>query len=157
MELIGFFIIILLIFANGFFVSAEFALVSIRPSRLEELIKENKPLALVTKRAAQKLNDMLSVCQVGITIASLLLGWVGEGYVSRWLTFLLEILGYSSSEATIHGLAITISFTIITFLHILLGELLPKTIAIQNTETVALFISIPLFFFIIYSIRSLFS
>ncbi|ONF84233.1 hemolysin family protein [Leptospira santarosai] len=147
MELIGFFFIILLIFANGFFVSAEFALVSIRPSRLEELIKENKPLALVTKRAAQKLNDMLSVCQVGITIASLLLGWVGEGYVSRWLTFLLEILGYSSSEATIHGLAITISFTIITFLHILLGELLPKTIAIQNTETVALFISIPLFFF----------
>lgn len=77
MELIGFFIIVLLIFANGFFVSAEFALVSIRPSRLEELIKENKPLAFITKRAAQKLNDMLSVCQVGITIASLLLGWVG--------------------------------------------------------------------------------
>ncbi|PJZ68347.1 hemolysin [Leptospira perolatii] len=147
MDLLGFFIIILLIFANGFFVSAEFALVSIRPSRLEEMIKDGKPLAQLTKRASSHLNDMLSVCQVGITIASLLLGWVGEGYISHWIEPIFGWAGYEANEAPLHGIAITIAFALITFLHILLGELLPKTIAIQKTEQIALMTSVPIFFF----------
>lgn len=147
MDVIGFLVILLLIFANGFFVSAEFALVSIRPSRLEELIRDGRPMAALTKKAASMLNDMLSVCQVGITIASLLLGWVGEGYLSSWIEPIFHYAGYPDSDLTVHGVAVAISFALITFLHILLGELLPKTIAIQNTETIALFISIPLFFF----------
>ncbi|TGK03225.1 HlyC/CorC family transporter [Leptospira langatensis] len=145
MDVIGFFVILLLIFANGFFVSAEFALVSIRPSRLEEMIRENRPLAVITKKAATMLNDMLSVCQVGITIASLLLGWVGEGYLSRWILPIFHYAGYS--DVTAHGVAVAISFALITFLHILLGELLPKTVAIQKTETLALVTSVPIFFF----------
>ncbi|EPG74444.1 membrane protein, PF01595 family [Leptospira fainei serovar Hurstbridge str. BUT 6] len=147
MDAIGFFVILILIFANGFFVSAEFALVSIRPSRLEEMIRDNRPLALLTKKAASMLNDMLSVCQVGITIASLLLGWVGEGYLSGWIELIFRFVGNPASELTVHGLAVAISFALITFLHILLGELLPKTIAIQKTEQIALLTSVPIFFF----------
>ncbi|TGK18003.1 HlyC/CorC family transporter [Leptospira fluminis] len=147
MDVVGFFVILILIFANGFFVSAEFALVSIRPSRLEEMIRDNRPLAHLTKKAASKLNDMLSVCQVGITIASLLLGWVGEGYLSRWTELIFRFAGYPASDLTIHGIAVAVSFVLITFLHILLGELLPKTVAIQKTEQIALMTSVPIFFF----------
>lgn len=147
MDVIGFFVILLLIFANGFFVSAEFALVSIRPSRLEELIRDGRPMAVLTKKAATMLNDMLSVCQVGITIASLLLGWVGEGYLSSWIEPIFHYAGYPDSDLTVHGVAVAISFALITFLHILLGELLPKTVAIQKTETLALVTSAPIFFF----------
>ncbi|MFB5650079.1 hemolysin family protein [Leptospira wolffii] len=147
MDVIGFFVILLLIFANGFFVSAEFALVSIRPSRLEEMIRDNRPLAVLTKKASTMLNDMLSVCQVGITIASLLLGWVGEGYLSSWIEPIFHFAGYPDSDLTVHGVAVAISFALITFLHILLGELLPKTVAIQKTENIALVTSIPIFFF----------
>lgn len=82
MALIETFIILLLVAINGFFVAAEFALVSLRPSRLEEMIKENRPMASLTKTVLVRLNDMLSVCQVGITIASLLLGWLGEKFVA---------------------------------------------------------------------------
>lgn len=147
MILLGIFIITLLIFANGFFVAAEFALVSVRPSRLEELIKDNRPLAVVTKRATTKLNDMLSTCQVGITVASLLLGWIGEMYLADGIANGIRLVGYEADDYTIHGIAITVSFILITFFHILLGELLPKALAIQKTESLALMLSIPMFFF----------
>ncbi|MBE7412875.1 MAG: hemolysin family protein [Leptospiraceae bacterium] len=140
-------IILSLILANGFFVATEFALVSMRPSRLEELIKENKPLAYLTQRAVANLNDMLSTCQVGITIASLLLGWLGEMFIVHRLEAVLNFFEFNSSLATIHAFSITASFILITFFHIILGELAPKTIAIQKTEFIALRASIPLFFF----------
>ena len=154
MALLETFIIILLVGINGFFVAAEFALVSLRPSRLEELIKENRPLASLTKTVLNRLNDMLSVCQVGITIASLLLGWLGEKYVAVGLRGILEMVDFPGKESwNLEGISITIAFIFITFMHITIGELIPKSIAIQSTEVIAL----NSFFSIIYFIQSLIS
>ncbi|HNK59756.1 MAG TPA: hemolysin family protein [Leptospiraceae bacterium] len=140
--------ILFLVAVNGFFVAAEFALVSLRPSRLEELIKENRPMASITKSVLNKLNDMLSVCQVGITIASLLLGWLGEKFVAVGLHGLLNLVDFPGKESwNLEGVSITISFIFITFMHITLGELIPKSIAIQSTEVIALNSSLPLLFF----------
>ncbi len=148
MALLETFIIILLVGINGFFVAAEFALVSLRPSRLEELIKENRPLASLTKTVLNRLNDMLSVCQVGITIASLLLGWLGEKYVAVGLRGILEMVDFPGKESwNLEGISITIAFIFITFMHITIGELIPKSIAIQSTEVIALNSSLPLLFF----------
>ncbi|MCB1144849.1 MAG: HlyC/CorC family transporter [Leptospiraceae bacterium] len=142
------FIIFLLILVNGFFVGAEFAIVSIRPSRLEELIKENRPMAGITKRVVLQLNDMLSVCQVGITIASLLLGWLGEKFLAGAFLNIIKWTNLAVLEdLNIEGISITSSFILITFLHITLGELIPKSIAIQSYEKVALTSSVPLLFF----------
>jgi CBS domain containing-hemolysin-like protein len=142
------FIILFLILVNGFFVAAEFAIVSIRPTRLEELIKENRPFATLTQKVVTNLNDMLSVCQVGITIASLLLGWLGEKFVSEGIKKIIKLFEISNLEnINIDGISITIAFIIITFLHITLGELIPKSIAIQSYEKVSLRSSVPLYFF----------
>lgn len=147
MELLGIFLIFLLVFINGFFVAAEFAMVSIRPSRLEELVKENRSMALITKKAVSKIDDMLSVCQVGITIASLLLGWIGESLFAGIVVGIVAVLGFQLDPITIHSIAIGVSFTLITLLHVILGELVPKTLAIQNTETIALSVSAPMWLF----------
>ena len=147
MGIFEFFIIIALVLVNGFFVAAEFAMVSIRPTRIEELIKENKPFAIITKRVIDKLNDMLSTCQVGITIASLLLGWLGEKYVAESLMQVLKLFNFPMIELDLHSLSITISFVLITFLHIIFGELVPKSISIVSSEKVALRSSVPLLFF----------
>lgn len=148
MDIIGIFIILFLVAINGFFVAAEFALVSIRITRLDELIRENKPLALLTKKAVLNLDNMLSVCQVGITIASLLLGWVGEEYLASMVVRSFELFAIAlPSGLTIHSISISLAFGLITFLHIILGELLPKTIAIQKTESIALGVALPIWFF----------
>jgi CBS domain containing-hemolysin-like protein len=141
-------IILFLIIVNGFFVGAEFAIVSLRPSRIEELIKEGRPLATLTKRVATQLNDMLSVCQVGITIASLLLGWLGEKYVGKIIesTFIMMNLPLGE-DFNIHGVSIMLAFGVITFLHITMGELIPKSIAIVSYESVAIYSAIPMMFF----------
>lgn len=141
-------IILFLILINGFFVGAEFAIVSLRPSRIEELIKENKPYANVTLEVSKQLNDMLSVCQVGITIASLLLGWLGEKYVATVIEKVLVTLSIAiNGDFNIHGISIMVAFGIITFLHITVGELIPKSVAIVNYEVVALYSAYPLKFF----------
>lgn len=151
-------IILLLILINGFFVGAEFAIVSLRPSRIEELIKDNNPLALATQKVSTQLNDMLSVCQVGITIASLLLGWLGEKYVARLIEKVLNILNLSqSTDLNVHGISIMLAFGVITFLHITVGELIPKSVSIVNYEKVALYSAIPLriFYYLFYPVTYL--
>lgn len=146
--IIGILIIFLLVAINGFFVAAEFSLVSIRLSRLDELIRENKPLAMLTKKAVLKIDNMLSVCQIGITIASLLLGWVGESYLADYVDKVFEIFYLEPPTSfTKHSLSFGLAFGTITFLHIIIGELLPKTVAIQKTESIALAVSIPIWFF----------
>ncbi|TGN06996.1 hemolysin family protein [Leptospira ilyithenensis] len=147
MELIGIFLIFLLVFINGFFVASEFAMVSLRPSRLEELVKENRSMALLTKKAIGKIDDMLSVCQVGITVASLLLGWIGEAYFARIVGGIFSLFTIPAEAVTIHSISIGVAFTLITLFHVILGELVPKTIAIQNTEAVALGVSGPMWLF----------
>jgi len=122
-------------------------MVSLRPSRLEELVKENRSMALLTKKAVTKLDDMLSVCQVGITIASLLLGWIGEEYFSKIVSSIFHLLNLPIDQVTIHSISIGVAFTLITLFHVILGELVPKTLAIQNTESIALGVAAPMWLF----------
>lgn len=141
-------LVFLLVFLNGFFVASEFALVSVRKTRIDELVKRgNKPAKLVQKSIAQ-LDTFISATQLGITLASLALGWVGEPAIAHFLEpFFNSYLPDSFSVISAHGFAIAIAFTIITFLHIVLGELAPKTIALQKAELTSLFIIAPLTLF----------
>ncbi|MCB1157401.1 MAG: HlyC/CorC family transporter [Leptospiraceae bacterium] len=144
----GFFIILLLLFMNGFFVASEFAFVSTRPSKIEDFIKENKPLALVAKKALGKINDILAVCQVGITISSLLIGWLSVEFVAHLVQVILKkypLLTIPSSS--IYSISIAFALVIIVFMHVILGETLPKSFAMRNPESMALKLSLPLFFF----------
>jgi len=139
--------ILFLVFTNGFFVASEFALVSIRPSRLEELTQNGDIFHHLTKKAVMHIDAMLSVCQVGITIASLCLGWIGEKFFERIIYGTLVLFPIQLDERAIVGTSIVISFSLITLLHVILGELVPKSIAIQKTETVAIRISLAMWFF----------
>lgn len=130
---------------NGFFVAAEFAIVKIRASRLDTLILEGNNRAKYAKLLTNNLDASLSVTQLGITLASLALGWVGEPIVAYLLIPLGKYLGLS--DDIIHSLALVLGFSIITALHIILGELVPKSMAIQRAEAVVLNISLPMLIF----------
>lgn len=134
-------LVCLLVAANGFFVASEFALVAVRRSRIEALKVEGNRKASVLLELLDNLNSYISATQLGITIASLALGWVGEPAIAR----LLEIpLSGILSDAVRHTISFSIAFTAITFLHIVLGELAPKTLALERAEQVALVIAWPL-------------
>ena len=134
-------LVFLLVFANGFFVASEFALVGVRRSRIEMLAQHGNASAKRLLRILDNLNGYISATQLGITMASLALGWIGEPVFAH----ILEIpLKGRVSEVTLHTLAFAIAFTIITFLHIVLGELAPKTLALERAEKVALAISWPM-------------
>ncbi len=136
------FLIIFLVFLNGFFVAAEFAIVKIRSSRLETLIQEGNSRAVYAKRMTDHLDAYLSVTQLGITLASLGLGWIGEPAVAKMLAPVFHWLRVP--PAMEHTLAFAVGFTLITALHIVLGELLPKSLAIQRAEGVVLWIALPM-------------
>ncbi len=135
-------VVLFLVLVNGFFVAAEFALVKVRPSRLTQLINEGSQKARFVQKVTLKLDSYLSACQLGITLASLGLGWVGEPAVAKLIEPLFSY--FHVPEAAMHTFAFAIAFTIITMLHIIIGELAPKSIAIQKTEDVALWLAIPL-------------
>jgi CBS domain containing-hemolysin-like protein len=130
---------------NGFFVAAEFAMVKIRSSRLAQLVEEGNRKAKIAQKITENLDAYLSACQLGITLASLGLGWVGEPAVARLIEKPLENLGVS--QVAIHTIAFIIAFSMITFLHIVLGELAPKSLAIQRTEGTVLNVARPLVWF----------
>jgi len=134
-------IVLVLVAANGFFVAAEFALVSVRYSRIAALVETGDRRSVILLELLDNLNSYISATQLGITMASLALGWVGEPALSR----LLEIpLRDRVSVAVLHTIAFTMAFTIITFLHIVLGELAPKTLALERTERIALAVAWPM-------------
>lgn len=137
---------------NAFFVAAEFALVKIRSTRLEVLANKGHPLALLAQSMVGQLDAYLSATQLGITLASLGLGWVGEPAFAKLLVPLLSRLHIVISEPTIHSISFTLAFLIISGLHIILGELVPKSIAIQSAEKICLFVALPLraFYVIFY-------
>ncbi len=139
------FIVLFLVCVNGFFVSAEFALVKIRSSRLTQLINEGSQQARFVQKITSKLDSYLSATQLGITLASLGLGWVGEPAVAKMIEPVLAY--FNVSEVALHTIAFAIGFAIITMLHIVLGELAPKSLAIQKTEATALWLSLPLMVF----------
>jgi len=132
-----------LVFLNGFFVAAEFAIVKMRETRLIELSDEGNVRARVARSLVEKLDAYLSATQLGITIASLGLGWIGEPFVSHQLEPLLKIIGVVN-PAAVSTISFAAGFLIITFLHIVFGELAPKSLAIQRTEPTTLWVSIPL-------------
>src|SRR5215510_14809589 len=134
-------IVFLLVVANGFFVASEFALVGVRRSRIEMLAAQGSTSARRLLHLLTNLNRYISATQLGITIASLALGWVGEPVFAHILEAPLK---GRVSEVTLHTIAFAVAFTIITFLHIVLGELAPKTLALERAERVALAISWPM-------------
>ncbi|MBC2887862.1 hemolysin family protein [Gordonibacter massiliensis (ex Traore et al. 2017)] len=150
-------LVLFFLLMNAFFVAAEFSLVRVRKSQVEILVDEGRSGAKYTKLVADNVNAYLSACQLGITLASLALGWLGEPAVSQIIEDPLLFLGLP--EAAIHGIAIVIGFVVITALHIVVGELIPKSLAIFSTERYALFTATPLVWFyrITYPIMWLFN
>lgn len=134
-----------LVLLNGFFVAAEFALVKIRQTRLTQLVSEGNSRAKYAQMVTQKLDGYLSACQLGITLASLGLGWVGEETIAYFLHPLFAWLNMPGYLVT--PISVASAFAIITFLHIIFGELMPKSLAIQKAETTSLWTAAPLMFF----------
>lgn len=141
-------LVILLVFLNGFFVASEFALVGVRKTRIDELVKKGNSAAKLVQKALENLDSYISATQLGITLASLGLGWVGEPTIAHFLEpYLASYFSDNLALFTSHTLAVTIAFSFITFLHIVLGELAPKTVALQRAEATSMFIIIPLTIF----------
>lgn len=137
--------IFILVFLNGFFVAAEFAMVKVRGSRIDTLVQEGNARARFASHLTSHLDAYLSACQLGITLASLGLGWIGEPAIADAIEPLFGVLGLP--ESWIHPLSFVIAFTLITVLHIVLGELAPKTFAIRQAERITLWTAGPLIFF----------
>lgn len=145
MEIVNLVGIALLIALTAFFVAAEFAIVKMRASRVDQLVEEGKPGALAVQRVTTHLDEYLSACQLGITITALGLGWIGEPTVEALLHPLIDRFELASSVTSL--LSFVIAFSIVTFLHVVVGELAPKTVAIQKAEAVTLALAMPLIWF----------
>ncbi len=141
--------VLLLLAANAFFVAAEFAIVKVRGIRIEALIEQGSKVAGMTLRMLESIEAYLSACQLGITMASLGLGWVGEPAVSALLEPLFEALGLGAPA--LHTVSFLLGFLIFSSLHIVLGEQVPKTFAIRKPEPLALWIAYPLHVFFLIS------
>ena len=139
------FLVAFLIAMNGFFVAAEFCCVKMRPSRLETLIQEGNTRAKYAKKLIDELDEALSVTQLGITLASLGLGWIGEPFVAELISPLIHALGVG--ETLGHTISFALAFSLITSMHIILGELTPKSMAIANAEKILLNIALPMIIF----------
>jgi CBS domain containing-hemolysin-like protein len=134
-------LVIFLVLANGFFVASEFALVGVRRSRIETMAASGDPKAKRLLGLLNNLNAYISATQLGITMASLALGWIGEPVIAHILE---EPLKGRVSEAALHTISLAIAFTIITFMHIVFGELAPKTLALERAERVAFAVAWPM-------------
>lgn len=134
-----------LIAATAFFVSTEFAIVKVRTTRIDQLVAEGNKRAVKAKRVITHLDEYLSACQLGITITALGLGWIGEPTVEALLHPLFEAIGFEGGVATL--VSFIIAFSLVTYFHVVVGELAPKTLAIQKAEAVTLAFSGPLTIF----------
>jgi CBS domain containing-hemolysin-like protein len=132
-----------LVFANGFFVAAEFAIVTVRKTRIDQLIAEGHRGARAVRRAVSDPDSYIAATQLGITMASLGLGWIGEPALASLIQPSLTSLPLRAAEATAHSISIAVAFAIVTALHIVLGELAPKTIALEKSEATALLVVKP--------------
>src|ERR1700726_4425927 len=135
-------LILLLVAANAFFAAAEFALVSVRDTRIQQLIEARRIGARTVQRLHQNLDEVVNGVQLGITLTSLTLGWIGEPTLARIIQPILGRLPHAPIYT--HTIAIALTFTLITYLHVILGELVPKTLALQQAERVALAVAAPM-------------
>ena len=137
----------LLVLGNAFFVAAEFSLVTVRRTRLEELAAKKVPGVGAAWEATRRIDDTIAATQLGITMTSLALGWVGEPALAKviepWFWFLPGVWG----PVAIHGFATAVAFLCITFLHVVVGELAPKTVALRIPDVVAIRVAVPLLLF----------
>ena len=140
-------ITLLLVFLNGFFVAAEFAIVKVRASQLEMKAQSFSQIAIIAKNIVAKLDRYLAATQLGVTLASLGLGWIGEPVVSKIIITVMTLVGIEIAPELAHQIALPTAFLIITILHIVFGELAPKSIAIQRPQRTVLIIALPLQFF----------
>lgn len=145
MDIFNLVLIAILIALTAFFVTSEFAIVKIRSSRIDQLIEEGNSKALSVKKVISNLDEYLSACQLGITITALGLGWIGESTIHRLIEPLFVRLSIPDSATQV--LSVAISFAVITFLHVVVGELAPKSLAIQKAEWITLTVSRPLILF----------
>jgi len=135
--------VVLLVLANGFFVSAEFALVSIRRTRVTELVSQGNRAASWVQKAVNNPDQFIAATQLGITLASLGLGWIGEPALSHLIEPVVNLFPAAVQSGISHSLSAALAFGVITFLHVVIGELAPKSIALQSPERVALIIARP--------------
>jgi CBS domain containing-hemolysin-like protein len=147
-DILGILAVLVLVLLNGFFVAAEFALVSVRKTRIEELANQGSRRAKHVQRALTHLDTYIAATQLGITMASLALGFVGEPALIHLLEPAFHFLPASKAVITSHGIAFTLSFIIVTALHIVFGELAPKSIALQRPDTTSLAVTAPLDIFL---------
>ena len=139
-------LVLFFVFLNGFFVAAEFAIVKVRGTQIEPLIAKGNRRAKLANELITHLDAYLSATQLGITIASLALGWLGEPFVASMVRPVFEDLNIRD-QRVVEGISFGIAFSIITFLHIILGELVPKSLAIQRAQSTTLWIAYPLRWF----------
>ncbi len=137
-------VVALLLLANGFFVASEFALVNVRQTKMAQLAKDGNKCASLVCHEIDNLDKYIAAVQLGITIASIGLGWVGEATLASVLEPLLSWLPNMEKTVAVHSIATGIAFAVITFLHVVVGELMPKSIALQYPERTALFIANPM-------------
>ncbi|MFZ7802416.1 hemolysin family protein [Bacillus thuringiensis] len=145
MEIFNLVMVAILIAFTGFFVAAEFAIVKIRSSRIDQLVAEGKRGALAAKKVTTNLDEYLSACQLGITVTAMGLGWLGEPTIEQLLHPLFEKWNLNPSISSV--LTFGLAFMIMTYLHVVVGELAPKTMAIQKAERVTLLLAGPLMMF----------
>jgi len=136
-------IVLLLVLANGFFVAAEFAVVTVRRTRIDQLVSEGSRLALAVRRIMKEPERYIAASQLAITMTSLGLGWIGESQVASLIAPLFEALPAGWRFSAIHTAAVATAFALITTLQLVLGELIPKTIALQHAERTALIVARP--------------
>lgn len=145
LDIVNLLLIAVLIALTAFFVAAEFAIVKVRSSRIDQLVSEKKRGALAAKKITTSLDEYLSACQLGITVTSLGLGWLGEPTVYHLFEPIVNKLGINPAVST--TISFILAFGIVTFLHVVVGELAPKTVAIQKAEKLSLLIATPLIMF----------
>jgi len=143
--ILNFLLVFLLLLTNGFFVASEFALVSVRHTRLTQLANEGNQNAKIALEAVGEIDKYIAATQLGITISSIGLGWVGEAALVKLILPIFNFIPWIDAKlATAHSISIAIAFSVITLMHVVIGELTPKSIALEYTEKTALFIARPM-------------
>lgn len=137
-------LVLLLVAANAFFAAAEFALVSVRDTRIQQLIDTRRIGARIVQRLHRNLDEVVNGVQLGVTVVSLTLGWIGEPMVAHFVESFQFLQRVPHALVYAHSIAIVVAFGLITFMHVILGELVPKSLALQRAEQVALAVAAPM-------------
>ena len=138
------FVIAFLLFSNGFFVASGFAVVKVRKARIEQLVNEGNYNPKIALEALKDLDKFIAAVQLGVTISSIGLGWVGEGTLAHIIEPVFAFIPGLGQDIATHTMAVSISFALITLLHVVIGELIPKSIALEFTEKTTLIIAKPM-------------